>query len=108
MSRGDCSVDDQYSGQSAAHVAAQNGHIDVLRYLMQHNANMEEEGASICFKSVYFVSVCMFVILYAACPHVHVQCIYLSVLYVSSMSVRTIISGIFFTKIGFLLKMLLL
>ena len=43
LCRGECLVDEQYAGQCAAHIAAQNGHIDVLRCLMKHNANMEDE-----------------------------------------------------------------
>lgn len=38
-----CGVDDQFNGKTALHAAAQNGHIDVVRTLIRHHANLEEE-----------------------------------------------------------------
>ncbi len=43
LSKGTCHVDDQYNGQTALHAASQNGHIDVVRCLIQYHANVEEE-----------------------------------------------------------------
>lgn len=38
-----CGVDDQFNGKTALHTAAQNGHVDVIRTLIRHRANLEEE-----------------------------------------------------------------
>ena len=38
-----CDVDDQFNGRTALQAAGQNGHIDVVRCLIRHKANMEEE-----------------------------------------------------------------
>lgn len=38
-----CGVDDQFNGKTALHAAAQNGHVDVVRTLIHHHANLEEE-----------------------------------------------------------------
>ena len=98
MSRGDCSVDDQYSGQSAAHVAAQNGHIDVLRCLIQHNANMEEEvRQSVCSLSIFSLSVCV-----SFC----MQSVYMYTVCLQSVGIR--ISGICETYKNWVLGIMLL
>ena len=42
-------IDDQFNGHAALQAASQNGHMDVVRCLLRHGANIEEEvgGASV-------------------------------------------------------------
>lgn len=46
-----CGVDDQFNGKTALHAAAQNGHIDAVRTLMRHHANLEEEVSGLYLES---------------------------------------------------------
>ncbi len=39
----ECGVNDQFNGRTALQAASQNGHIDIVRCLIRHKANLEEE-----------------------------------------------------------------
>ena len=43
LGAGECGVDDSFNGRTALQAASQNGHIDVVRCLIRHKANLEEE-----------------------------------------------------------------
>ncbi len=39
----ECGVNEQFNGRTALQAASQNGHIDIVRCLIRHKANLEEE-----------------------------------------------------------------
>ncbi len=39
-------IDDQFNGHTALQAASQNGHMDVVRCLLRHGANIEEVGGA--------------------------------------------------------------
>ena len=43
-----CGVNDKHEGQTALHVACQNGHLDVIKYLLGQGANLEVEVSGAC------------------------------------------------------------
>ena len=38
-----CGVNDKHEGQTALHLACQNGHLDVIKYLLSQGAQLEIE-----------------------------------------------------------------
>jgi len=54
LSQGQCHIDDFFGGHTALHVSCQNGHIDVVKCLVHHGANLEENVSTIII-IIYFI-----------------------------------------------------